>query len=253
MQVVADEPVPPRRLQSQTPRDLETICLKCLRKDSTKRYGDARALAEDLRRFSAGEPITARPVGQLERAWRWCRRNPGVAALTWSIALLLVLIACGATVAAYLLDQERQAARAAEGRARDAADETRASLRDSYLAQARATLAARQGGQRLDSLDTLVKAAAIRPGDDLGDAAISAMSVADIRVAPPDAGPPSTRTGRRSRSALPIGNSSSGTSPGGGRPASSRASRHSGHSPTPARVTSLPLLVGTAGHSWLTL
>jgi WD40 repeat protein len=91
MQVVSDEPVPPRQLQSRTPRDLETICLKCLQKDRAKRYASALQLAEDLRRVQAGEPIRARPVGQVERGWRWCRRNPVVAGLVGAVAATLLL------------------------------------------------------------------------------------------------------------------------------------------------------------------
>jgi serine/threonine protein kinase len=83
-QVIQDEPVPPRQLQPRTPKDLETITLKCLQKEAGKRYASAAELAEDLRRFQAGVPITARPVGNAERLWRWCRRNPGVAAWTAS-------------------------------------------------------------------------------------------------------------------------------------------------------------------------
>jgi tetratricopeptide (TPR) repeat protein len=88
-QVVSEEPVPPVRLQPKIPRDLDTICLKCLRKEPGKRYADAEALAEDLRRFQAGEPIRARPVGKLERGWRWSRRNPVVAGLLVTLFLVL--------------------------------------------------------------------------------------------------------------------------------------------------------------------
>jgi hypothetical protein len=89
-QVVADEPVPPGRLNPQVPRDLETVCLKCLEKDPGRRYVSAGALAEDLGRFGAGEAVKARPVGRLARAGKWARRNPTVAGLATAILLVLV-------------------------------------------------------------------------------------------------------------------------------------------------------------------
>jgi WD40 repeat protein len=84
-QIATAEPVPPRRLRSTLPRDLETVCLKCLQKDPVKRYVSAEALADDLRSFLYGEPVLARPVGQAERLWRWCRRKPAIAALLVSL------------------------------------------------------------------------------------------------------------------------------------------------------------------------
>ena len=91
MQVVSEEPVPPTQLNAKAPADLETICLTCLQKDARRRYPSAEALAEDLSRWRRGEPIQARPVGSIERAWRWGRRNPAVAAL--AAAVIVVLLA----------------------------------------------------------------------------------------------------------------------------------------------------------------
>jgi tetratricopeptide (TPR) repeat protein/tRNA A-37 threonylcarbamoyl transferase component Bud32 len=103
-QVLHDEPVPPRRLQPKVPADLETICLKCLQKDSGKRYTSAEALAEDLRRFRAGEPIRARPVGPARRLWRWCQRKPALASL--AAALIVVVVSALACVTGFWLRAE---------------------------------------------------------------------------------------------------------------------------------------------------
>ncbi len=90
--VLHDEPVAPSRLISGLPRDLETICLKCLHKVPESRYANAEALAEDLRRFQAGEPIAARPAGRLERAAKWARRRPALAGLLGVIVLALAAL-----------------------------------------------------------------------------------------------------------------------------------------------------------------
>jgi serine/threonine-protein kinase len=112
-QVVADDPVPPRRLNPAVPRDLETISLKCLRKEPAQRYASAAALADDLRRFERGEPITARPPGALERAAKWVRRRPATAALLAASMLMLV----GVTAAAVWYAGDRARLRA-EARSR---------------------------------------------------------------------------------------------------------------------------------------
>jgi tetratricopeptide (TPR) repeat protein/tRNA A-37 threonylcarbamoyl transferase component Bud32 len=92
LQVLVEEPVPPRRLQSKTPRDLDTICLKCLQKEPAQRYASAAALADDLKRFLHGEPIQARPMGIWGRGVKWARRRPAVAAL---LGILLVVLVGG--------------------------------------------------------------------------------------------------------------------------------------------------------------
>jgi tRNA A-37 threonylcarbamoyl transferase component Bud32 len=89
-QVLSEEPRPPRKLNEKIPRDLETICLKCLLKEPGGRYATAAELAEDLRRFLAGEPVRARPSGRLKRWWRWARRNPAVALLTAGVVAALL-------------------------------------------------------------------------------------------------------------------------------------------------------------------
>jgi hypothetical protein len=102
LQVVSDEPRPPRQLNDAVSRDLETICLKCLRKEPGRRYRTAAALAADLRRWLAGEPILARPVGHLERLWSWSRRHAALAVAVTLLAVALVAVT-GAPAAALLL------------------------------------------------------------------------------------------------------------------------------------------------------
>jgi WD40 repeat protein/tRNA A-37 threonylcarbamoyl transferase component Bud32/tetratricopeptide (TPR) repeat protein len=91
-QVLHDEPRPPRSLNDRLPRDLETIGLKAMAKEPNRRYATARDLAEDLRRFLGGAAILARPVGRVEKAWRWCRRNPSLAVAS-SLAITALVAA----------------------------------------------------------------------------------------------------------------------------------------------------------------
>src|SRR5262249_20247673 len=86
-QVLDQDPVPPRRLNGGIPRELETVCLECLEKDPARRYASAAALAEDLRRFLAGELILAVPAGPLTRGAKWVRRRPAIAALLAAVVL----------------------------------------------------------------------------------------------------------------------------------------------------------------------
>jgi WD40 repeat protein len=90
-QVRSQEPVPPRRLQPKVPRDLETICLKCLEKEPRRRYASAQALADDLRAFRDGRPIKARPVGRWEHAAKWAKRHPAVAGLAAAIVAVVLV------------------------------------------------------------------------------------------------------------------------------------------------------------------
>lgn len=106
VRVSFDEPLPPRHLQHALPHDLDTICLKCLRKLPRQRYVTALELAEDLRRFRNGEPIHARPVSRLERAVKWARRKPALAALLAGIIAVTVLAFAGIS---YSLQEARHA------------------------------------------------------------------------------------------------------------------------------------------------
>jgi tetratricopeptide (TPR) repeat protein len=120
MQVLSEEPATPRLLQPKLPRDLETICLKCLEKEPSKRYASALELAEELARFRAGEPIRARPIRSWERAAKWGKRRPAVAALVvLSSFTVLALVVGGFAFARH------EAARAAEAatRAAEAAEQ----------------------------------------------------------------------------------------------------------------------------------
>jgi WD40 repeat protein/serine/threonine protein kinase/ribosomal protein S27E len=137
IQVLEQEPVSPRQLNAAVDRDLETICLKCLQKEPARRYDSAEALAADLGRFLEGRPILARPVGRLERAWRWSRRNPLGAALLASLLIGLVAALSLAWWAVTERDRADVEALNAIDKAKEANREADAAWASQYLAHAR--------------------------------------------------------------------------------------------------------------------
>jgi hypothetical protein len=134
LQVLQAEPAPPSRLRPGLPRDLETICLKCLHKEPSRRYESAAALADDLERWLRGEPIQARPAGPTERLWRWCRRNPALALVTAGFVLALLLGQATTTWQWWRAEKERQRADEARGDAERQAEESRQRLVQQYVA-----------------------------------------------------------------------------------------------------------------------
>jgi tRNA A-37 threonylcarbamoyl transferase component Bud32 len=139
--VLTREPVPPRRLQPGIPLDLQTICMKCLEKEPTRRYASAEHLAEDLHRFLAGEPVLARPTPAWERVWKWARRRPAEPLLIAACALALVGLVGGLAVYA---DRQRQLRLEAQRREENARQAEHAALLARREADARRTEAVRQ-------------------------------------------------------------------------------------------------------------
>jgi WD40 repeat protein/tRNA A-37 threonylcarbamoyl transferase component Bud32 len=131
-QMRTQEPVSPRHLQPKVPRDLETICLKCLEKAQARRYGSAEELADDLARFQKGETIRARPAGLLERARKWARRQPALAALLGVCVLAVGLLVAGGL---YANQQVRLQRDLAEGRADELHEQLKRTRRLLFTAQ----------------------------------------------------------------------------------------------------------------------
>ncbi len=131
--VLHDPPAPPRAHDPNIPRDLETIVLKAMAKEPSDRYATAQALAEDLTRFLQDRTITARRAGAAERAWRWCRRNPLVAALAASVAALVLALAAGSTATALWLGRSRDKALTNLERAEKAEERLTAQLWNSQV------------------------------------------------------------------------------------------------------------------------
>ena len=194
-QARSDEPVPPRRLQSSVPVDLESICLKCLEKDPQRRYESAGALKRDLSRFLSGVPVRARPVNRLERWLRWCRRRPGIAALSLSVLLLVFALIAGSLTAAMWLAQARQETLdnlqekiVARDEATRNEDLALRAMFEARLSQISVRRTSRSQGQRTESLQAAARTAKLIPRikpkpDDLlflRNEVAAAMSLIDV-------------------------------------------------------------------------
>ncbi|MBY0513884.1 MAG: protein kinase, partial [Gemmataceae bacterium] len=123
--IAEDPPEPPRKRVPSIPRDIELVCLRCLEKAPADRYPTAAALADDLRRFAAGEPVSVRPAGVVERTYKWARRKPTVAALYAAALAGAVLVAVATAIGLLWRDAEaaRRTAEAERGRAEAAQGE----------------------------------------------------------------------------------------------------------------------------------
>ena len=124
------EPIPPTRLQPKTPRDLETICLKCLEKDPGRRYVSAEALADDTERFLAGEPIHACPISPVARLARWCRRKPALASVSALASGAVFTVMVVSTVFALVKNNDAQKLDQAKTKLENEQKETKKALEE---------------------------------------------------------------------------------------------------------------------------
>ena len=162
LQQVTNEDAPsPRKLNSSVPRDLETVCLKCLEKQPSKRYSTTREFSNELQLFLRGEPIHARPITSAERAWRWCKRKPMVSALTCSLAVAVLGGLAGVTLQWRRAEHNATVARSEAERADLNAQEITLSLYRSLLREAQATRMARESGYRRKVWQRLTEAMAL--------------------------------------------------------------------------------------------
>ena len=160
VQLRESDPISPRRLNPSVPRDLETICLKCLSKQPDGRYATAAAVADDLQCFIEGRPIIARPLGLIGKAWRWTRRYPALAAMIVFSALLIVAMIGGSLAFARHQQQLEH--------------------RTSLISEARSLRQRRIAGSRTDALAALRRAWAIAPSDEICNEVIASLALPEL-------------------------------------------------------------------------
>lgn len=160
VQLRENDPLSPRRLNPSVPRDLETICLKCLHKQPADRYESAVAMADDLGRFIAGDTILARPVGPLGKTWSWTRRHPSIAAMLAGVVLLL-----GGMVIGSLAFARHQA---------------RMEHRNSLISEARSLRQSRLAGHHSEAIRKLSEAWSIAPSDEIRTEIVATLALPEI-------------------------------------------------------------------------
>jgi len=171
-QIRGQEPAAPASVRPEVPRDLETICLKCLRKEPAQRYGSAAALAEDLERWLRGEPVQARPIAPVERLCLWAKRRPLVAGL--SLALVL-----GAAAGSLMLWQANRRLASSLEATRKAELEAKRNLHTALLAQLRARRGAGAAPSHADTLKVVAEAAKLAPTLETRNEAAIALAARD--------------------------------------------------------------------------
>jgi serine/threonine protein kinase/WD40 repeat protein len=202
-QIVHEPPTPPRQLDRRIPRDLETLVLKALSKDPDDRFTTAGELGDELRRYLESRPIRSRPVSASEQLWRWCKRNPWLAAASLTAALVTTILAIGSTIAAWIysdqveaLQYEQRRTKAAQqglvaqlDRTEKAETQARKRLFESLVSQAEARRVSRRMGQRFAAWEALDQAAKLArelklpPAqlDPLRDQAIACLALPDLK------------------------------------------------------------------------
>ena len=193
--VAEGEAVSLRLLNPGVPRDLETICIKCLEKEPQRRYASAQELADELGCFLNDESIQARPISSPARLTRWCRRKPALSSAMGAGAALLLVIAIGSPIAIVRINGARESAEASRelaeaarkqeaglrARAESAERETEQQLYTALAEQARAIVRSGEMGQRVQALDAIRRAAAISNSAELRREVFAALALPDLR------------------------------------------------------------------------